>query len=90
MILFEYEYTSSSDIINNFRLLTEYSLLEYIILIMLIIILISMVYYIIPLINIYLIYRRKEKEKGKRKEMIKQIVMQKDINDEIEKELNII
>ena len=89
MILFEYKYTSSSDIINNFKLLTEYSILEYTILIVLLIILISMIYYIIPIINTYIIFRKKEKEKYKRKEMIKQIVMQKDINDEIEKELNI-
>ena len=89
MILFEYKYTSSSDIINNFRLLTEYSVLEYIILIVLLFILISMVYYIIPITNTYVIYRKKEAEKYKRKEMIKKIVMQKDINDEIEKELNI-
>jgi hypothetical protein len=47
------------------------------------------IYYIIPLINISYSFKKNEKEKEIRKIFIKQIAMQKDINDEIEKELNI-
>lgn len=89
MVWFEYEYTTSSDIMNNIKLLTEYSPWEYILLIISIIILISFVYYVIPLFNISHIFMGKEKEAQKRKLFIKQIATQKDINDEIEKELNI-
>lgn len=89
MIWFEYKYTTSSDIINNIKLLTEYSIIEYAILTISLILLILIIYYIIPTINIYFWFAKKENEQLKRKVMIKQIVMQKDINNEIEKELNI-
>jgi hypothetical protein len=39
--------------------------------------------------NIVYTEKKKEKNKQKRKMMINQIAIQKDINDEIEKELNI-
>ncbi len=89
MIWFEYKYITSTDIINNIKLLTDYSIQEYIILITCIILLILTIYYIIPTINIYFNYKEIELGKLNRKKMIKQIVMQKDINDEIEKELDI-
>lgn len=89
MVWFEYEYVTSSDIMNNIKLLTEYSVKEYSLLAFSIIILIAFIYYVIPIINISLSFRKKEKEKETRKIFIKQIAMQKDINDEIEKELNI-
>jgi len=89
MVWFEYKYITSSDIIKNIKLLTEYSLIEYFILIWSIILLIAFIYYIIPIINISNNFWKKEKEKKNRKRFIKQIAMQKNINDEIEKELNI-
>lgn len=89
MVGFEYEYTTSSDIMNSIKLLTEYSIQEYVLLVISIIILISFIYYIIPILNISFNYMRNEKEKEKRKLLIKQIATQKNINDEIEKELNI-
>ena len=88
MVWFEYKYTTSSEIMNNIKLLTEYSIPEYAILITSVVLLILIIYYIVPSINIYYILVNKEKEVQKRKEMLRQIVMQKDINDEIEKELN--
>lgn len=89
MVWFNYEYVSSTDIVNNIKLLTDYSLKEYSILIVYIILTILIIYYIIPTINIYFNFNEKENEKQNKKKMLKQIVMQKDINDEIEKELNI-
>ncbi len=89
MIWFEYKYITSSDVISNIKLLTEYSLVEYSILTLSIVLLITFIYYIIPIINISNTFWNKEKEKKNRKKFIKQIAMQKDINDEIEKELNI-
>lgn len=89
MVWFNYNYTSSSDIINNIKLLTEYSNFEYVFLIISIIVLILCILYIFPYINIYYTFIKEEKIKEKRRTMIKQIAMQKNINDEIEKELNI-
>lgn len=88
MVGFEYQYLSSREIIKNLKLLLEYSIIEYIILISLIIFFIITIYYIIPSINIFLKYRQEKKNKLMRKRFIKQIALQKDINDEIEKELN--
>ena len=77
MIWFEYKYITSSNIINNIKLLTQYSIIEYAFLIVFIIIIITIIYYIIPTLNIYLKYKEKEAEKINRKKIIKQIVMQK-------------
>ena len=87
MIWFEYKYTTSSEIMNNIKLITDYSIIEYIVLTLLIIVIILVIYYIIPAINTYFTFKRKEIELNKRKEMLRQIILQKNINEEIEKEL---
>ena len=87
MIWFEYEYTTSTGIINSIKLISEYTYLDYIIFATFIILLIATIYYIVPAINLYFEYKKDEKQKEKRKELIKQIAFQKNINDEIEKEL---
>ena len=89
MIWFEYKYTWTTEIFNNINIINEYSIFEYSLLAGLILLLILNIYYIIPSVNLYLKFRDKEKSKDLRKQMIKQIAMQKDINDVIEKELNI-
>ncbi|MDP2091043.1 MAG: hypothetical protein Q8K30_05605 [Candidatus Gracilibacteria bacterium] len=89
MVGFEYKYVTSTDIMKNIKLLTEYTNFEYSLLIAGIFILILIIYYIIPTFNIYIKYNEKQAAIISRKKMIKQIAMQKDINDEIEKELNI-
>lgn len=89
MIWFDYNYTSSSDIIKEIKVFGNFSEIEFAILLVWIILLVSFIFYIIPLLNIYYTFIKKEKEKKKRRVLIKQIATQKDINDEIEKELNI-
>lgn len=89
MIWFEYEYSTSSEILKNIKLITNYSIEEYALLIISIIILLFFIFYFVPSVRIGYAYIIKEKEKEKRKVLIKQIATQKDINDEIEKELNI-
>lgn len=89
MIWFEYKYNSSSEIINNIKLLIDYSITEYFILAGLFILLIIFIYYIIPLINITLNYKKLDKKINKKKEMLKLILIQNKINEEIEKEVNI-
>lgn len=89
MIWFEYKYTTSSDIMNNIKLLTEYNMSEISILFLFIIIYIILLLYIIPFLSISYNEMMKKRKIAKRKKMIQQIAIQKDINDEIEKELNI-
>ncbi len=89
MIWFNFEYKTSTEIINTSKTVLEYSPLEYFTLFLLIVFFILFLYYIIPAINIFFAERKKEIDKQKRKDTIKQIAIQKDINDEIEKELNI-
>jgi len=89
MIWFEYKYTTSSEIFNNIKLLTEYSIIEYSVIAILSIILILFIYYLIPLINIINKQIKIEKKIAQKKEMLKSILIQNKINEEIEKEVNI-
>jgi hypothetical protein len=89
MIWFEYKYTTSNEVINNIKLVLDYSVIEYSILAGLIIFLILLIYYILPSINIYRDQKQINKKINKKKEMLKLILIQNKINEEIEKELNI-
>ncbi len=89
MIWFEYKYTTSNVIINNIKLLLDYSIIEYSILVGLIVLLILTIYYVIPIINIILDHKKINKELNKKKQMLKLILIQNKINEEIEKEVNI-
>lgn len=89
MIWFEYTYVTPNEIFKNIKLLTEYSIFEYIVLTVSILLIVIIIYYVFPALSIYFKFKEKEKDKFNKKKLIKQIAMQKDINDEIEKELNI-
>jgi predicted Holliday junction resolvase-like endonuclease len=71
------------------KLLINYSIIEYIILILLVIFIISLIYYILPLINIKKQIKKEEMKKIKLKKNLRLIMIQKEINEEMEKELNI-
>lgn len=88
MIWFEYKYTTSSEIMNSLKLITEYSITEYLLLVFWVFFIIAVILNLLPSLSIFIKYKKEEKKKRDRKNMIKQIAMQKDINDEIEKELN--
>lgn len=87
MIWYEYKYSSSSEIIQNTKKILDFDLLEYSILIWSLFFMIILIYYIIPIINIFFEKRKKEKAKQDRKKLLNQIALQKEINEEIEKEL---
>lgn len=87
MVWYEYKYTPSSEIIENTKKLLDFNLLESAILIWLIIFIIILIYYIIPIINIFFEKKEKERIKQDRKKLLAQISLQKEINEEIEKEL---
>jgi hypothetical protein len=89
MIWFEYKYTTSAEIFKNIKLLSEYSINEYAILIGLIIFIILLIYYLLPLYSIKKQLNNENKKIEKKKEVLRLIMIQKEINEEMEKELNI-
>lgn len=89
MYWFEYKYITFLDVINNITIIYDYSIIEFIILVIWLIFILVMNLYIIPTIRIYIEYRKIEKETEKRKEFLRKIKLQKDIEDKIAIELNI-
>ncbi len=89
MLGFEYIYTSPADIMQRIYAMSEYSPVSYGVIVFLCIVFIGNVYYVFPYLNILKTYLLKEREKRKRKNLIKQISMQKDIESEIESEINV-
>ena len=89
MIWFEYKYITFSEIIKNIKIFTDYSTYELIILIISVFIILLLINYIIPIIKVYFNYKKVLKEKSKKKEFLRKISLQKDIEDQIAKEINI-
>ncbi|QFR39538.1 hypothetical protein A9Q91_04935 [Candidatus Gracilibacteria bacterium 28_42_T64] len=89
MIGFEYKYVKAIDIINNILLVPKDSVIEYSIITIIFIFFLVSLYYIIPFVNIWREHLQNEKEKKRKKFLLKQIILQKDMEAEIEKELNI-
>ncbi len=89
MYWFEYIYNTPKHIIDNIKLISNFSILEYSILIIITGLFIAFIYYIIPYFSILFSYRKKESDKRKRKKLIQSIAMQKDLDDEIERELKL-
>lgn len=85
---FEYKYNTPNDIFLNILLLQEISPISIGIFCVLLLIIISHLLYIIPTINIlYTEFIRARKAK-KRKDFIRQIAIQKDIEDQIMQEID--
>ena len=80
----EYTYNSPEEIINNIKLIDDFS---YIILIILIVIMIIITRYLLPLLYIYKDYKKSQKEKKKKRNILKKIILQKEIEDFILKEV---
>lgn len=87
MIWFEYKFFSSLEIIQNIKLITQYSIIDILILIFLCILSILAIYYLIPFLEIYIKHLNANKAKKIKKELIKKIILQKNIEEDIEKEL---
>lgn len=84
---FEYNYTSSNDIIQAASDISHMWIIEYISFFWVIVLLYGSIYYLLPLLSIVYKYYKREQEKAKRKLMLRQISLQKDIEDEIEAEI---
>ncbi len=84
---FEYNYKDSSEIIASIEAISSFSVFEMSILAALLIFVCVGIYYLFPIIFLTKKYMDRQKEKAKRKIMLKQISMQRTIEDEIEAEI---
>lgn len=89
MIWFEYKYLTSSEILNNIKNIMDFSIIDYTTFILLSILIILSILYFIPILKISIEERKKAKEKRIKKELLRKIALQKDIEESIAKELNI-
>lgn len=89
MIWFEYKYISFIEVIDKMKTFNNYSFIELIVLVFSIITIILLILYIMPFIRIYMDEKKKIKEKNRKREFLKKIALQKDIEDKIAKEINI-
>ena len=87
MFGFEYKYNTTSEILDAIKRVIDFSPMEYMILGCVIVWLVLWVLYIFPLFMTLESKRRKEKWKRKRKKLLSQISMQKEIEDEIAAEI---
>lgn len=88
MFWFYYEYNKSSDILKNMTKIKDYSLTEILVLVLWLFIILLMVFLIVPSIKKYLIKKKNENEKNLRKRMIDKIVLQKNLEDLVMREVN--
>lgn len=88
MFWFEYRYTESFEIFKNIKKFLDYWITEWIFLSVWIIFIFSMTFYVIPKIKIYLKQSLKEKEKNEKKKLINKIVLQKNLEDLIRREVD--
>ncbi len=89
MIWFEYKYNSPSQITNDINIFLDYSNNEYIIILLIFSLFIITLLYIFPIIDIFIEYRKNENLKKEKKKIIQRMILRKNIESEIEKELNI-
>jgi hypothetical protein len=86
---FEYKYHTPNDIFNNVLLMSDISPIDLGVFWVIIFLFFILVLYIIPFIHILLINAVKSYEAKKRKTFIKQIAIQKDIEDQIAEEIDV-
>ena len=88
MFWFEYRYTESFEIFKNIKKFLDYWITEWIFLSVWIIFIFSMTFYVIPKIKIYLKKSLKKKERNEKKKLINKIVLQKNLEDLIRREVD--
>ena len=88
MFWFEYRYTESFEIFKNITKILDYWIFEWIVLGVGIIFIFSMTFYVIPKIKLHLKQNLKEKERNEKKKLINKIVLQKNLEDLIRREVD--
>ena len=87
MIPIKYEYTKTATVFKEMTNITEYWIIEILILIIWVAIIISLVFFVIPKISIFMMKSNKLKEKEKKKKLIDKIILQKNLEDLIRREI---
>jgi len=85
---FKYEYIKTDNIFKNLLLIKDFSVIELITLSLLIIFFIISIYLIFPTIYFYYKYILSIIEKNKKIYLLKQIAFEKEIEEEMQKEIN--
>ena len=86
---FEYQYHTPNDIFNDILLLSEITTINLGLFWVIIFCVFIFQLYVIPCINIIIVYIEKKSESTKRRNFIKQIAIQKDIEDQIAEEIDV-
>ena len=89
MIWFEYEYTAFSEVIKSLKIITDYTINDLITLIIWLVLIVLFVFYIIPINEVYRNSQKIKKEKLRKRDLLRKISLQKNIEDKIAKEINI-
>jgi uncharacterized membrane protein YcfT len=87
MIWFEYKFISSLEIFKNIKLISEYSIIDFLALAIWLIFIVWLVIYLIPTVKIYTTYSAEASRKKKNTKMLKRMALQRNIEDEIAREL---
>jgi F0F1-type ATP synthase membrane subunit b/b' len=87
MIWFEYKFISSLEIFKNVKIITEYSALDFLLLVAWLVLIILLIVYVIPVFEIYSNYSAEISRKKKNAKMLKKMLLQKDIENEITNEI---
>lgn len=83
----EYKYRTALEIQSIIEKYNNFSIIEMIILGIIFICLICLVMYIIPTIKVYIKMKNKIKESENKKLALKQIIIQKEMEEEVQKEM---
>jgi len=84
---FKYEYINVNEIFNNITLIKDFSITELSILISIIILFIVFILFIFPYIYFYYKYIIKILEKKRKMYLLKQIAMEREIEEQMQKEM---
>ncbi len=87
MSLFRYEYIKTNNIFNNILLIKDFSIIQLIILSLLIVFFIISIYLIFPTIYFYYKYILSIIEKNRKIYLLKQIAFEREIEEEMQKEI---
>ena len=87
MFWFQYLQTPTLDIFNNIIKIQNYWLVEILVLIIWLALIIWFTFFLIPRINIYFLKYKQAKEKSRKRKLIDKIVLQKNLEDLIKREV---
>jgi len=85
---FEYKYNTPNDIFQNILLLQDFSPISIGVFVVILLWFVVQILYVIPMINIVYSEFVKQMKAKKRKDFIRQIAIQKDIEDKIMQEID--